>query len=228
MGGTTRGTLSVQIKHASNLSGTDGTGQLDTYVECSLLPDSSTSGKRKTAVKTSDTPSWGETFFFEKVALEEIASGRVLEVTVLNSNQDNSPDIIGGLRIGPRPSGTSQDKEWIDSIKEEAEHWETMLAHPGEWAEQWHMLRRTMQPRKIDYSTLQNSDVATPTDDEFRKIVPKSSSGSPHMSSSRPPLPPSTSKQQPMQRSSPVVGTALIRTISNQDTLIRTPLIRTL
>lgn len=200
MAGTTRGTLSVQIKRASNLTTTDGTEQLDHYVECSLLPD--TSGKRKTAVKSLTSPSWGETLLFEKVTLEEIAAGRVLEVTVLNFNQDNGPKFIGGLRIGPRPRRTSQDKEWMDSQKEEAEHWETMLSHPGEWAEQWHTLRRNMQPRKIDF--------ATAADNEFRKIATNPSSGSPHRSSGRPPLPPSSSKQPPIQRSSPVVGTTLL------------------
>ena len=172
----TRGTLSVQIQRACNLSTGEETGNPDPYVKCSLLPYAAE--QRKTAVvKNSSSPSWKESFLFERVTLEELVQGRVLEVTVWDFNQGISNDFIGGLRIGPAPSGTSQDREWMDSIREEAAHWEAMLAHPGEWTERWHTLRKTMEPRSADISALQSSNFQV--EDEFRKISTKSSSPSP-------------------------------------------------
>jgi synaptotagmin-like protein len=178
--GVTRGTLSVQIQRACNLTTSEEeTGKPDPYVKCSLLP--SAAEQRKTAVvKNSSSPSWRESFLFESVSLEELARGRVLEVTVWDFNRGTSNDFIGGLHIGPAPSGTSRDREWMDSIQEEAAHWEAILAHPGEWTERWHTLRKTMEPRSADLSAPQSNN--SQVGDEFRKVVSKSSSASPRES----------------------------------------------
>ena len=121
----------------------------DPVVKCYLLPDKSSSGKRKVGViKNQKNPVWDEMLSYEKVVLEELAKERVLEVTVWDWDKKGS-SFIGGLRIGPTPSGTSHSKEWMDSIGEEAAHWETTLSRPGEWVEQWHTLRTTMDHRNI-------------------------------------------------------------------------------
>ena len=182
----TYGTLSVEIKRASNLSAGDNkTGHPSPYVKCNLLPDQSEDAQRKTAiVKTSSKPSWKEKFLFERLTLEEIARERVLELTVCDSNRDGDSYTIGGLHIGPTPSGSSQNKEWMDSTPDEASHWEAMLARPGEWCEQWHTLRRSIEPRGIDISAIRTSSI----DDEFRKITSKSSTGSPRESPVRHPF----------------------------------------
>ena len=148
--GKTRGVLQVIIRQGREFpsTGTSG-GKPDPVVKCYLLPDKSSSGKRKVAViKNQSNPVWDEQFSYEKVILEDIVKERVLEVTVWDWDKKGS-SFIGGLRLGPTPSGTTRQKEWMDSIGDEAAHWETMLAQPGEWVEQWHTLRTTMDPRSI-------------------------------------------------------------------------------
>ena len=227
-GGVTRGTLSVIVKRACNLSFGEESGKSHPFVECCLLPDNSTR-RKTTVIKDMSSPSWKETFLFEKVTLEEIVTERVLEMTVWNFNEGGSNDFIGGLRLGPTPSEASRNKEWMDSIGEEAAHWEAMLARPGEWAEQWHTLRSSMDPRSIDFSIFKKSNgvlsqtsPAPSIDDEFRKVGnksgTKSGSSSPQYSPivsvrsrARPPLQPTSSvfdeeEHQPrLQRSSPVL-----------------------
>ena len=97
--------------------------------------------------------------------MEEIAKERVLEVSVWDSSDDR---FIGGLRTGPLSDGTSQNREWMDSIGDEVSHWQMVLVHPGEWAEHWHTLRRNMKPTTSSIN-IANGNQA----DEFRKIAPK-------------------------------------------------------
>ena len=149
--GKTVGTLSIVIKQARDLPRMDAKGGLtDSFVKCHLLPDHSSRGKRKTAVvKNNLTPVWEERFTYEKVVLEELTTERVLEISAWDFNKGSSNDFIGGLRIGPLPSRIGKHKEWMDSIGEEVSHWETMLACPGKWVEQWHTFRTTMDPRSV-------------------------------------------------------------------------------
>ena len=126
-----------------------GNTKPDPVVKCYLLPDKTSSGKRKVGViKNRSDPVWEEMVTYEKIVLEELAKERVLEVTVWDWDKKGST-FIGGLRIGPAPDGTSQNREWKDSIGDEVIHWETVLARPGEWAEKWHTLRTTMDPRSV-------------------------------------------------------------------------------
>ena len=128
-----------------------GNDKPDPVVKCYLLPDKSSAGKRKVGIiKNQNNPVWEELLSFEKVILEEMATERVLEVTVWDWDKKGS-SFIGGLRIGPTPSGTFHYKEWMDSIGEEVSHWEMMLASPGEWIEKWHTLRTTMDHRNIAF-----------------------------------------------------------------------------
>ena len=94
-------------------------------------------------VKSSLSPVWNEEFIY-KTSLKELLGDRVLEVTIWDYDKRGSNDFIGGLHLGPTPSETTRHKEWMDSIGEEAAHWEAMLARPGEWVEQWHTLRPRM------------------------------------------------------------------------------------
>ena len=128
----------------------DEHGLTDATVKMYLLPNQSSSGKRKTQViKHNLNPVWNEQFTYENICLEDLSTGRVLEVTVWDYDRRGSNDFIGGLRIGPRPD---QDpvphkvKDWMDSIGDEVSHWEAMLERPGEWVEQWHVLRPSMEP----------------------------------------------------------------------------------
>ena len=142
----TKGTLHIQIKKAEELPVMDANSLTDATVKFYLLPNQNSSGKRKTkVVKNSLNPTWDEHFTYN-TSLEELMAKRVLEVTVWDYDRRGSNDFIGGLRLGPAPGHTPKHKEWMDSIGDEVSHWEAALAHPGEWVEQWHTLRPSMDP----------------------------------------------------------------------------------
>lgn len=152
---TKRGTLHVAVKSAKCLPNMDKTGLTDGFVKLYLLPDKSAKGKRKTAViKDNLDPVWEEMFAYERVSLEDLSNGRVLEVTVWDYDRGSSNELVGGLRVGPAPHRVTKHKEWMDSNREEAGHWEEALAKPGEWVERWHSLRSSMDLREIDLSNL--------------------------------------------------------------------------
>ena len=146
-GSRTRGLLHILIKQAEELPIMDPHGLTDGTVKCYLLPNRSSHSKKKTAViKNNLNPIWEEQFTYD-VTFEELSSERVLEVTVWDYDRRGSNDFIGGLRLGPAPSThMAKHKEWMDSIEDEVTHWEAMLAHPGEWVEEWHVLRPSMDP----------------------------------------------------------------------------------
>ena len=142
----TRGTLHVKIIQAEELPVMDTHSLTDATVKCYLLPNQSSSGKRKTlVVKNSLNPTWDESFTYS-TSLEELRGKRVLEVTVWDYDRRGSNDFIGGLRLGPTPTKPGKRKEWMDSVGDEVSHWESVLARPGEWVEQWHTLRPSMDP----------------------------------------------------------------------------------
>ena len=146
-GSRTKGFLHILIKQAEELPIMDPHGLTDGTVRCYLLPNRTSHSKKKTdVVKNSLNPIWEEQFTYD-VTLEELSSERVLEVTVWDYDRRGSNDFIGGLRLGPAPSThMARHKEWMDSIEDEVSHWEAMLAHPGEWVEEWHVLRPSMDP----------------------------------------------------------------------------------
>ncbi len=133
------------IKQAEELPIMDAHVLTDATVRCYLLPNRSSSGKKKTQViQNSLNPVWEEQFTYQ-VTQEELLRERALEVTVWDYDRRGSNDFIGGLHLGPaRPTG--KHKEWMDSVGDELTHWEEMLAHLGEWIEKWHVLRPTMEP----------------------------------------------------------------------------------
>ena len=150
--GKDKGTLHITIKRAKDLYNHISGSKADSFIKCYLLPDKSSSGKRKTSVvKNSSNPVYEESFTFEKVDLDELASARVLEVTVWDLTKGSSNEFIGGLRLGPPPSSGVKHKEWMDSIGEEVGHWESVMARPGEWVEVWHTLRTTMDYRSVAF-----------------------------------------------------------------------------
>ena len=140
-----QGTVHVTVQQAMDFQ-----EPVDSFVKLYLLPDKSSSGKRKTKIiKSSLKPSWEETFTFEKIVQESLSSERVLEITVWNFHKRSGNVFIGGLRLGPAPGSAAKHKDWMDSIGDEVTHWEDMLSNSGEWVEQWHTLRSSMNPRDI-------------------------------------------------------------------------------
>ena len=146
-----KGTLTVMIRQAKELPAMDPNGLTDSAVKMYLLPNKSSSGKRKThVIKNNLNPVWDEPFVFD-VHEGELRQERVLEVTVWDYDRKGS-DFIGGLRLGPIPPQGKKHKPWMDSIGDEVSHWEAVLVHPEEMVEQWHTLRPSMDPRKVDFS----------------------------------------------------------------------------
>ena len=147
-GSNANGTLVIDIKQAKSLPAMNANGT-NSVVKLYLLPNRKSSGKRKTGViKHSLNPVWEEKFTFEDVTVDELSYAKALEVSVWN-NEKISHTFIGGLRIGPAPGSGGKQYDWMDSVNDEVTHWEDMLACPGEWVEQWHTLRSTLNPRKI-------------------------------------------------------------------------------
>ena len=143
------GTLVIDVKQAKELPALNIEGT-NAVVKLYLLPNRKSSGKRKTGViKNNLNPVWEEKFTFEDVNLNELSCERVLEISVWNYDS-SSHTFIGGLRLGPAPDSVAKHKDWMDSIGDEVTHWEDMLACPGEWVEQWHTLRTSLNPRSID------------------------------------------------------------------------------
>ena len=149
--GKIKGTLHVTINQAKDLCNSNSSSKADSFVKCYLLPDKSSSGKRKThVIKGNSDPIWEESFSYEKVSLEELVSERGMEITVWDLNKGSSNEFIGGLRIGLAPrEGGGKRKEWMDSIGEEVRQWEAVVSHPGQWTDTWHTLRTTMDYRSV-------------------------------------------------------------------------------
>ena len=151
--GKIKGSVCIAVKKARNLPKMDIGSLTDGYVQCYLLPDRSWNGKRKTKVIHDNlNPVWNEQLTYEKVVFDDLSRERVLEVTVWDYDFISFNDFIGGIRLGPNPGNVAERKEWMDSAGDEISHWEAMLAHSGEWVEQWHTLRPSMDPRGSDFS----------------------------------------------------------------------------
>jgi hypothetical protein len=155
------GTLVVDVKQAKELPAMNGE-TADSAVKLHLLPNRKSSGKRKTGViKNNLNPVWEEKFTYENVSLEELLHERVLEISVWNYEKSGNT-FIGGVRVGPSPGSAAKPKNWMDSIGDEVTHWEDMLARPGEWVEQWHTLRTSLNPRSVALKTSASTSAAPP------------------------------------------------------------------
>ncbi len=110
-----------------------------------MLPQRAFSHAKKTKViKNKANPSWDEEYTFNKHFLDEIATDKVLEVTLWDYNNGSQKIFVGGLRLGPDPKSSSRKFMWMDSIKSESDHWQAVFAKPDEWIEVRHNLRATM------------------------------------------------------------------------------------
>ena len=138
------GKLHIQVQKAEDLTLDDMTCTINPFARCYLLPNRFVDSKKKSKVLSNTlNPVWNSEFMFHHIAHEDLESSRVLEITVWDEDRRGVNQFIGGIRLGPDPL-TSINVEWMDSIGDEVTHWEDMLAHPGEWVEQWHYLRPTM------------------------------------------------------------------------------------
>lgn len=142
--------LHVLVKKAEGLPAMDPGGSTNPFVRTYLLPNKLMASKKKTAVVSKSLdPEWNEQLVYTVVPLDELETSRVLELTLWDHDRRGINAFIGGLRIGPDPIVTGNPELWMDSSAEESSHWEAMLSQQGEWVEQWHTLRPSMEPRQM-------------------------------------------------------------------------------
>lgn len=134
------GTLHIDIKSAHSLPNMDKHGFTDGFVKISLLPEKKKKEKTRVISNNLD-PIWNEKFKFSNVTSDELSVKRALELTVWDKDMFNIK-FIGYVRLGPAANKQWEEgQEWMDSSREEVEHWEEMLARPGVWVERCHPLR---------------------------------------------------------------------------------------
>ena len=125
-------------------------GSTNAFVRAYLLPNKLMASKKKTGVVSKSLdPEWNEELIYSVVPLDKLETRRVLELTIWDHDRRGINAFIGGLRIGPDPIVAGNPELWMDSSAEESSHWESMLSKPGEWVEQWHVLRPSMDPRQL-------------------------------------------------------------------------------
>ena len=149
--GLGKGSLFVSVKEASGLPIMDPNGLTDASVKMYLLPSRSAIAKKKTRIINNDlNPAWNEEFEFRRVSLEDVCSRRVLELTVWDYDRRGCKNFIGCLRLGPNPASCSSPRKgWMDSAGEEVAQWEAMLNNLGEWVEQEHHLRPSIEELEV-------------------------------------------------------------------------------
>ena len=165
-----KGSLHISVKKATGLPVMNPNGLTDASVKMCLLPKQNTFARKKTVtINDSLDPVWNQDFEFKHVSLAELNSSRVLEFTVWDYDRRGCNDFIGCVRLGLRPQDTIKQKDWMDSMEEEADQWEAMLERPGEWVECEHSLRPTIQSLNVSSArnasvvpALDTPDVATP------------------------------------------------------------------
>ena len=140
----------VLVKKAEGLPAMDPSGSTNAFVRSYLLPNRQMTAKKKTSVIShSLDPVWEEEIVYSMLPLDELETNRVLELTIWDHDRRGINAFIGGLRIGPDPIVAGNPAEWMDATADESSHWEAMLSHPGEWVEQWHELRPSMDPQQL-------------------------------------------------------------------------------
>ena len=179
-------------------------GLTDAKVRLFLLPKSGFFQRKKTScIKNCLNPVWNEEFEYKFVALQELKTSRVLELTAWDYDRRGCNDFIGCVRLGPRPSDDDMgSKDWMTSNDREVEHWMVMLSHPGEWVEAWHDFQPSIGKRftpliedlpSVESSHLLDaieSDGDLPEVEDFKPLVAVERGGEMHESEGFHPLVP--------------------------------------
>ncbi|KAG9268928.1 synaptotagmin-like protein 2, partial [Astyanax mexicanus] len=121
---------------------------VDSFVKCYMLPDTSKKSRQKTrVVKKSLNPVYNHTMVYDGFRPDEVREA-CCELTVWDNNK-LSNQFLGGVRLS-LGSGQSYGKkvDWMDSVNEEVEIWEKMMANANSWVEAELPLRGSMTPRK--------------------------------------------------------------------------------
>ncbi|XP_048349208.1 synaptotagmin-like protein 2 isoform X8 [Sphaerodactylus townsendi] len=128
------GEVHIWVKECHDLPLLKG-NKLNTFVKCTVLPDTSRKSRQKTrAVAKATNPVFNHTMVYDGFKFEDLKEACV-ELTVWDHKQLVN-HFLGGLRIGlgtGKSYGTAVD--WMDSTLEETSLWERMMNSPDQWVE---------------------------------------------------------------------------------------------
>lgn len=122
-------------------------GSLDTYIQCSVLPDDSRASRQRTrVVRRSLSPVFNHTMVYDGFGPADLhqacAELSLWDHGALASRQ------LGGTRLS-LGTGSSYGLQvpWMDSTPEEKQLWQTLLEQPCEWVDGLLPLRTNLVPR---------------------------------------------------------------------------------
>ncbi|XP_064414021.1 synaptotagmin-like protein 2 isoform X5 [Latimeria chalumnae] len=137
------GEVHIWVKECRNLP-LLRSSNIDPFVKCSVLPDTSRKSRQKTRVlKKTVNPEFNHTMVYDGFRSDDLREACV-ELTVWDHERLIN-HFLGGLRLGlgtGKSYGTPVD--WMDSTTDEASLWEKMITSPNEWTEDVLPLRMLM------------------------------------------------------------------------------------
>ncbi|XP_060542173.1 synaptotagmin-like protein 2 isoform X6 [Pantherophis guttatus] len=137
------GEVHIWVKQCNDLPVLRGP-KLNSFVKCTVLPDTSRKSRQKTrAVAKTTNPVFNHTMVYDGFKPEDLKEACV-ELTVWDHNK-LANHFVGGLRVG---LGTGKSYgipvDWMDSTLDEATLWERMINSPNTWVEDTLPLRMLM------------------------------------------------------------------------------------
>ncbi|XP_007060660.2 synaptotagmin-like protein 2 isoform X1 [Chelonia mydas] len=137
------GEVHIWVKECNDLPLLRG-NKLNSFVKCTILPDTSRKSRQKTrAVAKTTNPVFNHTMVYDGFRTDDLKEACV-ELTVWDHHK-LANHFLGGLRIGMgtgKSYGTAVD--WMDSTLDETTLWERMMSSPNKWVEDTLPLRMLM------------------------------------------------------------------------------------
>uniref|UniRef100_A0A8C0PYF5 Synaptotagmin like 1 n=1 Tax=Canis lupus familiaris TaxID=9615 RepID=A0A8C0PYF5_CANLF len=140
------GELHFWVKEAQDLVPLRS-GTLDTYVQCSVLPDDSRASRQRTrVVRRSLSPVFNHTMVYDGFGPADLRQA-CAELSLWDQGALASRQ-LGGTRLS-LGTGSSYGLQvpWMDSTSEERQLWQTLLERPCEWVDGLLPLRTNLVPR---------------------------------------------------------------------------------
>ncbi|XP_051027694.1 synaptotagmin-like protein 1 [Acomys russatus] len=122
-------------------------GTLDTYIQCSVLPDDSRASRQRTrVVRRSLSPVFNHTMVYDGFGPADLRQA-CAELSLWDHGALANRQ-LGGTRLS-LGTGSSYGLQvpWMDSTPEEKQLWQTLLERPCEWVEGLLPLRTNLVPR---------------------------------------------------------------------------------
>lgn len=140
------GELHFWVKEAQDLVPLRS-GSLDTYIQCSVLPDDSRASRQRTrVVRRSLSPVFNHTMVYDGFGPADLRQA-CAELSLWDHGALASRQ-LGGTRLS-LGTGSSYGLQvpWMDSTPEEKQLWQTLLERPCEWVDGLLPLRTNLVPR---------------------------------------------------------------------------------